>query len=226
MTTTEFLKKEAPVLLLLVIPFIALPFVWDQMPDEVPIHWDSSGQPDNYASKTVGLLLLPLINVGVYLLFWLIPKIDPKRKVAMEKKPLPALRFVMILVLTFLFFVTISVSMDVGGGFDTNRLVPLGVILLFLGLGNYMVTVQPNYFIGIRTPWTLEDPEIWKKTHRLGGRLWVASSCVLLLLWLLLPASVFSSVFLVIVLGVMVGVPVVYSYLLFARQKPKKEARG
>ncbi len=226
MTTAEFLKKEAPVLLLLVVPFLALPFLWGRLPDQVPIHWNIHGEPDGYAGKTLGLLLFPLINIGIYVLFWLIPKIDPKRKVALEKKPLPALRFITILVLTFLFFVIVAAMMDVGGLLSIDRLIPLALILLFLGLGNYMATVQPNYFIGIRTPWTLEDPEIWKKTHRLGGRLWVVSSCVLLVLWLLLPLSLFVYLFLITVLGVMVGVPVVYSYLLFARQKPSKEAQG
>ena len=102
-------------------------------------------------------------------------------------------------------------------------MIPLGITVLFLGLGNYLASVQPNYFIGIRTPWTLEDPEIWKKTHRMAGRLWVVSCCVLLVLWLLLSTLVFHIVFYIVLLGVMVGVPVVYSYVLFARQKPKKE---
>jgi uncharacterized membrane protein len=226
MTTAEFLKKEGLLLLLLLVPFVALPFIWGRLPDEVPIHWNIRGEPDNYAGKAFGLLLLPCINVGVYLLFWLIPIIDPKRKVRFHKKPIPALRNITLLVVTFLFFVIVAGMMDDGGGFRLNRFVSLGVIVLFLGIGNYMATVQPNYFIGIRTPWTLEDPEIWRKTHRLGGRLWVASSCVLLLLWLLLPPAVFGYVFLVVVLSVMVLMPVVYSYVLFARGKPKEEAKG
>ena len=220
MTITGFIKKELPSILLLLIPFVSIPFVWDLLPDTVPIHFNSSGDPDRYAGKLTGLLILPCITVGIYLLFWIIPVIDPKKRVSMDRKPLPALRFFLILTLTAFFFVTVGAMIGVEGFFSIDRFAPLFVIVIFFGLGNYLSAVQPNYFIGIRTPWTLEDPEIWRKTHRFGGRLWVFLSSVLLVLWLLLPPASFESFFVAVIIAMAI-IPIVYSYALYASKSKK-----
>ncbi len=217
MTTTDFLKKEVPTLLLLLVPLVALPFLWGRLPAEVPTHWNLRGEPDAYSGKAFGLLFWPSLSAGIYLLYWLIPRIDPKRKIAADRKPLPALRFFTALFFTAFFFVTVfgAVGTPV---LSMALLVPLVVLLLTLVMGNYLATVQRNYFIGIRTPWTLEDPEIWRKTHRLGGRLWVATSSVLLVLLLLLDADTFPAFF-AVGIGAMVLIPVGYSYYLYAIKK-------
>ncbi len=221
MTPTEFLKKEAPTLLVLLVPFVAAPLLWNRLPDEVPTHWNLRGEADGYSGKAFGLLALPGLSVGLYLLYWLIPKIDPKRALAADRKPLPAFRFFTALFFTAFFFVTVSAAAG-APVLNMARLVPLVVLLLLLVLGNYLTAVQPNYFIGIRTPWTLEDPEVWRRTHRLGGRLWVAGSVVLLMLLVVLDAETFPSVF-VAGLAVLVLVPLVYSYVLYATKKRAAE---
>jgi uncharacterized membrane protein len=224
MKASEYLRKEWPTLLLLLVPIVALPFFWNRVPEEVPIHWGLDGEPDRFAAKNVGLLLLPGINFAVYLTFLLIPLIDPKGKVRFFKKPFPALRFFFALLVSFFFFVTVSGMTRSSGFFDTNRLVPLGVIMMFFVLGNYLSALQPNYFIGIRTPWTLEDPDIWRKTHRLAGWIWVGFSSVALVLWATLPLPLFNKFFLAIVLVAMVLTPVVYSFVLYARKKNPADA--
>jgi len=224
MTNANRLKKELPLLVMLIAPFVLLPFIWDQLPDVVTIHWNTRGEPDRFAGKTLGLLLLPSINVALYVFFWLIPRVDPKEEVGFRKKPLPSLRLFTMLIVLLLFLVNISMMLDMGGLAGSGRPVPIVIIVMFFGLGNYMSSVQPNYFIGIKTPWTLQDPEIWKKTHRLGGRLWVACSVVLLVLWAILPVATFHRVMAAVVLIVMVAVPVLYSYLLYARQKGTDES--
>ncbi len=217
MTTTELLKKEAPTLLVLLIPFVAAPLLWGRLPNEVPIHWDLQGEPDSYAGRAFGLLFLPCLSVGLYLLYWLIPTIDPKRKLAADRKPLPAFRFFTALFFTAFFFVTMSAAAGTPV-LNMTRLVPLITLLVLLVLGNYLAAVQPNYFIGIRTPWTLEDPEVWRRTHRLGGRLWVAASGLLLMLLPVLDADLFTRAF-VVGIAVMVLVPLGYSYYLYATKK-------
>ena len=99
----------------------------------------------------------------------------------------------------------------------------LVVTALFLVLGNYMASIQPNYFIGIRTPWTLEDPEIWKKTHRIGGRIWVAASGVLLLVWFFVEQNLYGLLF-GIGVGIMVLIPLGYSYYLYATKQPSTQS--
>ena len=125
MTSSYQMKKEWPTLFLLLVPIIALPFIWDKVPARVPIHWDLDGDPDRYANGTVGLLLLPCINIAVYLLFWLIPVIDPKRKVSFHKKPFPALRFFCALLISFFFFVTTSGTPPVGATRNTDEEYPV-----------------------------------------------------------------------------------------------------
>jgi uncharacterized membrane protein len=89
------------------------------------------------------------------------------------------------------------------------------VILLFLVLGNYMSSMRPNYFVGIRTPWTLEDPEVWRRTHRLAAKLWVGGALVLMMCWGVLGAEAFKYVFFGSIM-VLALVPVVYSYFIFS----------
>ena len=221
MTLTRFLKKEWQSLLLLAAPFVVLLFVWDRVPDVVPTHWTFSGEADRYGDKFPALLLIPGINMGVYLLILFAPKIDPKRRLAWDQKPLPALRFFTVLFFDLLFFVMLGEALGLPF-VDMDRLLPLGLVLLFLVLGNYITTVQHNYFIGIRTPWTLEDEEVWRKTHRLGGRLWVGVSILLLALWPLLAPETFRTVFFA-GLMVMVIVPLLYSYFAYtAKQRASR----
>lgn len=215
MNLTETLKKEWAALLLLALPFVVLPFVWDQLPDRVPIHWNIRGEADNYADKAFGVLLLPLLNVGLYLLLLAVPAIDPKHKVSSRQKPLRAFRFFMPLFMDAIFFVTLF--QQLGYAFDIGRFIPLIVVFLLLVIGNYMSALRPNYFIGIRTPWTLEDPENWQKTHRMASKLWVGLSLLLLLLWVVTPPETFLYLFLGGVL-IMAIAPLAYSFLLFLRK--------
>lgn len=209
---TDVIKKEWYVLVLLVVPFIIVPFIWDKLPAQIPVHWDIHGNADNYASKGWGIFLLPFIGIFIYALILVIPYIDPKKRLEPGKKPLPAIRFFFSIFTTVL-FVLITVK-AINQNVNTNFFTFLLVILIFLVLGNYMATIKPNYFMGVRTPWTLEDPEIWKKTHKLTGKLWIWASLILILLLFALPQEIFLYFFIGILVLVTLG-PVIYSYLLY-----------
>ncbi|MEM6783240.1 MAG: SdpI family protein [Bacteroidota bacterium] len=206
--------------LVLALPFVFTAAVWPLLPETVPVHWGVSGKPDDFAAKGARLfwvlLLLPLANVIVYGMFWLIPRIDPKRRLDARSKPLPHLRFMLAFVFMLLHG-AILVSMVQGG--SLSRLLPMSVVLIFLGMGNYLGAVPHNYFIGLRTPWTLESAEVWRRTHRLAGRIWVGVSLGALLLLFVLPIDVFFYV-LMSATALLVGVPVVYSFMLFRRLHP------
>jgi uncharacterized membrane protein len=213
MNPIKTLKKEWPALLLLLMPFLIIPFVWDKLPDEIPTHWNWQGEPDDYSSNAFGLFLLPCISILTYALLFLLPRIDPKRNIDSKQKPLSALRFFLPLFFNAIFLVVIFQGL--GYTFDINRAVHLLVILLFLVLGNYMSSMRPNYFVGIRTPWTLEDPEVWRRTHRLAAKLWVGGALVLMMCWGVLGAEAFKYVFFGSIM-VLALVPVVYSYFIFS----------
>ncbi|MEM8560177.1 MAG: SdpI family protein [Bacteroidota bacterium] len=206
--------------LVLAVPFAVAALAWPFFPETVPVHWGISGEPDDFVTKGPGLfwtlMLLPLANVFLYAMLRLIPSIDPKRRLTSDSKPMPHLRFLFALVFTLLH---IAVVVSMMGGGSLSRLLPVSVVLIFLGVGNYLGAVPHNYFIGLRTPWTLESAEVWRRTHRMAGRLWVSLSLVALVLALVLPVGAFFYV-LFSVGAVLVVVPLVYSFLLFRRLHP------
>lgn len=209
---TDVIKKEWYIIILILLPFIILPFIWNELPGQIPIHWNIRGQADGFAPKGWGAFVLPFTGIFLYILLLLIPYIDPKKRLDPNQKPLPAIRFFFAIFTTALFAITIVETFH--SSTNMNFFVFLLVTLIFLVFGNYMATIKPNYFIGVRTPWTLEDPGIWKKTHKLTGKLWTTASLVLILLLFLLPTDLFFYFFIGIVIVISLY-PVVYSYLLY-----------
>lgn len=220
MTLADVLKKEWPIWLVLLAPLIAIPFVWDQLPSEIPIHWNLSGEADSYAPKLLGLLLLPALSIITYVFYGVLPRIDPKRKISLEQRPISALRRLLPVFLTVIFFVALNKQLNpeadiIGGVF-------VGVAVFMMVIGNYMNNIQPNYFIGIRTPWTLQDSDVWRQTHRLGGRVWIIGGAALLFCWLVYDLETMSRLFFPI-LGVMILAPVGYSYVLYKEKVQHEE---
>lgn len=209
------LKKDWMIWIMLILPFVFIAIYWDQFPDQIPTHFGMNGEPDDYSSKELGLFLISGINVVLYFVFLIIPKIDPSRaNYALFLDKYRIIRLILHLFFTFVFF-SIAVY-SLGVKFNTSLFVMYGVLLLFLLLGNYMGNVRHNYFIGVRTPWTLANEEVWTKTHRLTARIWVYSSLVMMVVlpfvsnpdWLFGPFIAVISI-----------IPIMYSYIIFRKIK-------
>ena len=114
--------------------------------------------------------------------------------------------------------ICVSILPSLGANLDSGTLIDIVVAIFIFLLGNFLPTVKPNYFVGIRTPWALENPENWRVTHIFGGRLWMIASVVYLILIFLLPASAHGAVFLTY-LGIIILPPYIYSYILFQKGK-------
>jgi uncharacterized membrane protein len=209
MDVIKFLKRELPLLVILLAPIVYLLIVWDRLPDQLPSHWDFNGEVNGYGPK----YYIVLLNIGLYLLLLLIPKIDPRKKnYDLFSSTYFKLRFLLIL-----FFSVISsliITKSLGHDIDIDRVILIGCILLFIGLGNYMGTIKTNWFIGVRTPWTLENETVWKKTHLLTGRLWFWMGLILLVFSFFLPKDILNKVFFISVI-IMVLIPIVYSYGIY-----------
>ena len=214
MTVRETLAKDWHVLLILLLPFALLLLFWDQIPETVATHWNARGKADDWSEKGFGLFMLPLINLGSYLLLVFVPYIDPKKKTDNQQKALRAFRIIIPVLLTALFL--FMLLQWLGYDFNISNAVYLGMSLLFLVMGNYIQAVKPNYFIGIRTPWTLENETIWRKTHRLGGKTWVVGALIMLVLWFFVPSSAYAIVFFVGVL-ILAFIPIGYSFYLYMK---------
>lgn len=209
------LKNEWYIFLLLLIPFLAIPFLWHQLPAQIATHFDLQGQANGYSSKTFGLFFIPFLSVGLYLLFLYLPKIDPKKRITVDQKPMPVVRLIIVLIL---FGVHSSIILNALGYEMGSPNWTLAVIALsFVLMGNYMRTIQPNYFIGIRVPWTLEDPQNWRQTHQMASYLWVAGGLLLLILFPLLSTNLYFYFFMIIAVAISL-LPCIYSFYLYKTQ--------
>ena len=209
----EFLKREFLILFVLVVPIIFLVAVWNQLPKQLPIHWNIEGKVDNYGPK----YLMAVLTIGLYVLLLILPRIDPRRKnYDIFSETYFKLR--LILILFFGIINSIIIANAIGFEINVSRIIGISVLLLFVIIGNYLGNLRPNWFIGIRLPWTLESNVVWKKTHYLAGRLWFWLGIAALILSIFLPVNFLYPLIFSVVM-VMAIVPVVYSYLIFKKER-------
>ena len=206
------IKKEWYNVIMLLLPFLVLPFIWDQLPAQLPTHWNLQGQVDGYSSRTMGSIILPLINIGTYLLLLYLPAIDPKKRIEIDQKPIPVLRTLLVVLLLALHCWIIASAMN--AGIQSQGWMYLGLAAFFVVTGNYLRTIKPNYFIGIRVPWALEDTDNWRQTHRMGSYVWVGGGLLLLVLFPFFDIKTFSTIFGVVATSLAL-IPAIYSFYIY-----------
>lgn len=185
--------------------------LYPQMPERFASHWNAQGQVDGAMPKVWGVFLLPLIMLGTFLLLGFLPKIDPLRaNVEKFRDIYGGFLFVLVVFLTYLYVLTML--WNLGYRFDMIQLLIPGFAGLSYAVGVMVENAKRNWFIGIRTPWTLMSEMVWEKTHRVGGRLFKLGALVTLL-GMLFPGYVLLFV-LIPLLGVSVYL-VAYSYFTY-----------
>ncbi len=208
--------KETILLVFVVLPYLYLATVWQQLPERVPTHFDLEGHVNGWSSKTFLLFFPGILGLGIYLLLLAVPILDPKKKIQLMGNKY----FIFRLGLTIfnslvIIYVLISASK---GTLQSPSFILVAAGGLFAFMGNYFQTIRPNYFIGIRTPWTLESENVWRLTHLLGGRLWTAGGILIVILSLMkLNEKVFLISFGLIV-ATLVLIPIGYSYVIFQKE--------
>lgn len=208
------------------IPGIYLAANWNSLPERVALHFDLEGKPDRYGDKTellVVVAVLSLMTAGIYFLLSNIYKIDPKRYAAENKDRLQRMGFAVGIFMSALCCVIVY-STTKGSIEFGLRYIFAGVGLLFSLIGNYMHNMKPNYFAGLRVPWTLNNEENWRKTHLLAGKLWFGGGLLIAILCLLLPDPI-SLVIFFVVTAILIIIPVVYSYRLYKKNKEAENER-
>lgn len=211
----ETLKKDWLIWLIILSPLAMIIGCWDLFPDRIPTHFGSDGLPDSYSGKGFGLLMLPGINVLMYFLFLVLPKIDPSGKnYKLFSDKYRTIRIILHVFFTITFFIIGFYSL--GYNFNMSLIMLYLVLTLFLFLGNYLGNVRHNYFIGIRTPWTLSNEEVWIKTHRLTAKVWVFGTLITMVILPFVPDPELIFVPYLIIITI---IPIVYSYLLFRKIK-------
>lgn len=183
------------------------------IPDPAPIHWNAVGEVDGYGSPWIVALLPPIVATIMALLALVLPRIDPRGQGYTGFFRTYAL-IMNSLVLFFAGLQVITIGVAVGWPVSVPRLLSLGMSLLIVVLGNELGRVTPNYFVGIRTPWTLADPDVWRKTHRVGARLFVAGGGLAALSSLVVPEEwLFVATLLFVIVPVLATIP--YSYMVW-----------
>ena len=216
------LKKYRKTLIITTIitllPILAGLILWNKLPEQMPMHFNAAGEVDGWASKAVGVFVMPLVFVAVQ---WLCAvgsfKMDPKAQNLNEK--------VMGLVLWFIPVLSVLMSVLVygtalGKEMNVQVVIPLLMGLLFIAIGNWLPKCKQTYTLGIKLPWTLNDEDNWNRTHRFAGPVWVVCGVIVAggslvggaFLWVMLAAFV-----------VMIAAPVTYSYLLFRKKNAGEE---
>lgn len=212
------LSRELPLLLVLLAMFGVAAWAWERVPAPMPVHYDLSGEVDRYGSRFEGLLLVPLVTVGTYLLFLFLPRLDPGR--ANYPRFATAFRVIRLAIILFLAALYGCMVADaLGHGVPIVHGMTLLVGALFVVLGFTMGKLRPNWFVGVRTPWTLSSKRSWTRTHRLAGWLFVLSGAGTLVVF---PFTAKAALIYLIASGVILALTVVaYSYLVW-RHDPER----
>lgn len=184
----------------------------------LPTHWGISGQPDRFSGKWVALLMPAILAASVSLLFWFLPALEPRGRNLSRSEGLYLWSWAaLLLVSAAVELVVVSVALR--WGLRVEHVMTAAIGLVFVLIGNQLGKSRSMYLVGIRTPWTLASEEVWIKTHRLGGKLMVLGGLLIVgASFLPLPSGLLAGLFGAL-LAVMVGVPVVYSYLLWRRER-------
>jgi len=160
--------------------FIVGLWAYSRLPERVASHWNINGDVDGYTSRFGGAFFIPFMILGLYLLFLFIPKIDPKKENREAIMPIFD-KFVTIFLLFMLYLYSLTIAFALGRDFDMTQALLPAFGLLFYYIGRMLPQAKPNWFLGIRTPWTLSNNEVWTKTHTLGGNLFKISGILSLL---------------------------------------------
>jgi immunity protein, SdpI family len=214
------MRKWIP-LLIIVAAVVASAIVYPRLPASVPTHWDASGHVNGWSSRLWGAWLMPVILLAMWALLKVLPAIDPRG--ANYPKFEGAFEGIIIAIMLFLLGLHIIVlRAALGYAVPMERVMPVGMGALLIIIGILLPRAQPNWFIGIRTPWTLSSDRVWEKTHRFGGRVFVAGGVVILIAGLLISRGAHIVLFAVITLCA--ASVLLYSYLEWRRERSHPES--
>ena len=212
------LKKIVWVIMLL--PAVYLAIIWNKLPESIAMQYNLKGEPIRFGDKeelVVFAAIMIFMSAFVYLLLINIYRIDPKKYAAENKERLRRIAFVVVVFIACLQCLIYYTSVSGSIRFSMSAVFS-GMGLLFAFIGNYLPNLKPNYFAGLRLPWTLENEENWKKTHLLAGKLWFAGGLALAVICLFVSSEAAIVVFFA-VMTIIVIIPVIYSYKLYRKQK-------
>ncbi len=207
-------RREYLIWAIIALMFISGAYIYPSMPETMATHWDADGNVNGYSTRAVGVFLIPALTLGIYLLMLAIPHIAVYRKNIESFK-----QYYFYLIAGIVIFLAVvqsaMLAANMGYAFDMSYIIMPAIAVFFYGIGIILDKTRRNFFIGIRTPWTLSSDKVWEKTNRLGSKMFRVFG-VLAVLSLLVPGSL-----LFFIAAVLIGVAylLVYSYLEYEKEK-------
>lgn len=195
--------------LVILIPLAAGLLLWDQLPEQIPIHFDAHGTPNGWSGKLFAVVGFPLMMAAIHLFTCMIVLNDPKKQNIGNK--MRNIVFMIIPVIScFSSFAIYAIAL--GHSVNVTDVMNILIGVMFLVFGNYMTKNHQNYTVGIRLPWTLHSEENWNKTHRFASKLWIAGGIIMI-------AGVFLNIewLMVLVILILAFVPMIYSFILYKK---------
>lgn len=211
-------KNEIMVWTIIILSFLSSLYFYNNFPQKVATHWNFRGEVDGYSDKFSGAFAIPILLTGIYILFKVLPLIDPNKKRYQEFNKVYDLIRCMILGVLFLVYI-ISGLYNIGYPIKVGIITPTVIGLMMIIMGNFMGKLKRNWFVGIKTPWTIASENVWNKTHRLGGYAFIFFGlCIIISPFLTetLGVGLFT-------LGATTSIagPIVYSYFEYKKEKLK-----
>jgi uncharacterized membrane protein len=210
------MKQWYPVVLALVAAAMSAA-VYTRLPETMAVHWDLDGNPNGWMPRAVGAAFGPVMILLLGFLMRVVPRIDPR---AENYARFGEAYEVIVASVLVLMLVTHGIMLAIALGYHVSvvRVVPALVGVLFVVIGNMMPLVRPNWWFGIRTPWTLSNDRVWTRTHRLAGFCMTGGGLLMIVAALVLPPSLGLPVLLTVAVAATVG-PALYSYLTWKREE-------
>ena len=211
-------KITAVTIAIILLSFAMSIYIYPMMPAKLASHWDINGNVNGYMSKFWGLFFTPILSIILFAVFTAIPLIDPlKKNIAKFKKQYDTFIFIIIL---FIFYIHVLLLFwNFGFKFNMIQLMSPAFAILFYYMGNLISKSKRNWFIGIRTPWTLSSDYVWKKTHELGGKL-IKVAGIISLAGIFLPQ--YEILFIIIPIITFMLFSVIYSYIIYSKEKKRR----
>ncbi len=199
-------------MIVILVATIASVIVYPQLPEVAASHWDANGQVNGYMPRFWAAFLMPLMSIGLLFLLLAVPSIDPlKANIAKFRNYYNV--FVLVIIVFMLIIHGITLVWNLGyNQFNIGNAIVPAVGLIFIFAGIMMAKAKRNFFIGIRTPWTLSNDTVWEETHKLGSKLFIGAGIVSFLSAFFGEAG-FWIMFIVMMIAAII--PIIYSYILW-----------
>ena len=205
-------------IILVVLAFLTAIYFYPQMPAKMASHWGINGEVNGYLEKDFAIFFMPVLLLLLLGLFIALPKIDPlKKNYKLFQKEYDMM---IVLIIGFLYYIyLLTIAYNLGYIFNMAQFLAPAFAILFFFLGIIVEKAKQNWFVGIKTPWTLSSKKVWDKTHKIGGKLFKAAG-IIALLGIAFPAlGLGISIIAVLAIAIFL---VVYSYVEFGKERKNR----